>query len=295
LEKALGAVANADVLIEGFRPGVMERLGLGPESVLTINPRIIYGRVTGWGQEGPLARTAGHDINYLALTGALAAIGRPGEPAVPPLNLLGDFGSGSMFLAFGIVAALFERERSGHGQVVDAAIIDGVSSFMTMFTGQLASGHLSLDRSENILGGAAPFYRCFICADGKEVAVGAIEPQFFAIVCDKMGAPGFVSQAREAWERSTAWFEKAFASHPRDYWWKLFEGTDGCVTPVLTVEEALAHPHNEARNTYMTYNANLQAAPSPRFSRSKCSIQQDGKAEKMLQRWSRPTAMATRL
>src|SRR4249920_3878913 len=176
-----------DVVIEGNRPGVMERLGLGPEPMMQRNPRLIYGRMTGWGQTGPLAQSAGHDINYIALTGALAAIGRTGEPAQAPLNLVGDFGGGSMFLAFGIAAALWEREKAGKGQVIDASIVDGVASLMTFFAGLVPSGAISLARDKNLLGGAAPFYRCYVCADGKEISVGAIEPKFYTELLDRIG------------------------------------------------------------------------------------------------------------
>jgi alpha-methylacyl-CoA racemase len=178
-DRSLLIIDKADVLIEGNRPGVLERLGLGPDTALARNPRLVYGRMTGWGQDGPLARAAGHDINYIALTGALAAIGRPGEPSVPPLNLVGDFGGGSMFLALGILAALWERGTSGEGQVVDAAIVDGVCSLMSMFSGFVSSGTISMDRRLNPLGGAAPFYRCYTCKDGREISVGAIEPHFY--------------------------------------------------------------------------------------------------------------------
>ena len=280
---AIEAVAHADILIEGLRPGVMERLGLGPDEMLKRNPRLIYGRMTGWGQEGPLARAAGHDITYIALTGALAAIGKPGEPAAPPLNLVGDFGGGSMFLAFGILSALYERERSGRGQVVDAAIIDGVSSMMTMFAGLLPSRRISLERDENLLGGAAPFYRTYLCQDGKEIAIGALEPQFFAIVREKLNAPDFVTQAREDWDKSRAWFAETFASQPRDHWAQLFEGTDACVGPVLTMDEIAAHPHHAARGSFL--DDAPAAAPAPRFSRTPGAVQDSRDGAALLAAW----------
>ncbi|WP_294211820.1 CaiB/BaiF CoA-transferase family protein [uncultured Sphingomonas sp.] len=263
--QAIAAVAQADILIEGYRPGVMERLGLGPEPMLACNPRLIYGRVTGWGQEGPLAKIAGHDITYLALTGALAAMGRQGEPAMPPLNLLGDFGGGSMLLVVGVLAALYERERSGRGRVIDAAIIDGVMSFMTMFAGSAATGQLSQDRANNILGGAAPFYRCYRCKDGREVAVGALEPAFFAVLCERLRAPPFITQERADWSRTAAWLEATFASEPRAHWERVFEGTDACVSPVLTWDEVPNHPHHVGRKSFHSRDHLKQPVAIPRF------------------------------
>ncbi|NWK96285.1 carnitine dehydratase [Sphingobium lactosutens] len=275
----------ADVVIEGLRPGVMERLGLGPEQLLARNPRLIYGRMTGWGQDGPLARTAGHDITYLAMTGALAAIGRPGEPAVAPLNMLGDFGGGSLFLVFGIMLALWERERSGQGQVVDAAILDGVTSMMSMFTGFVQTHLISLDRAENFLSGAAPYYRCYLCADGREVAVGAIEPQFWRILCQRLEAPAFVSQDRSAWTATTAWLEATFASRTAAHWTALFEGSDACVVPVLTLEEARRHPHNVARRSMTEVAGLLQPQAAPRLTRTPGRISEACSSEAMLARW----------
>ena len=284
----LDAAARADVLIEGFRPGVMERLGLGPDELLALNRRLIYGRMTGWGQTGPWAHAAGHDINYIALTGALAAIGNPGEPAAVPLNLIGDFGGGSMFLAFGIVAALWEREKSGQGQVVDAAIVDGVSSLMTMFAGLLPAGRISLNRSENLLGGAAPFYRCYLCRDGGEMSVGPIEPKFFAEMLTKLGLEEYLSdqQIPERWVALAVALQRTFLTEDQAYWTALFDGSDACVAPVLTLAAAPHHRHLQARGTFVEKGGLLQAAPAPRFSRTPGNIQNSHEAQDMLARWT---------
>ncbi|WP_068086771.1 CaiB/BaiF CoA transferase family protein [Novosphingobium rosa] len=285
---AAHAVAHADVLIEGMRPGVMERLGLGPDVLCAANPRLIYGRMTGWGQEGPWARLAGHDITYIALSGALAAMGKPGEPAAVPLNLVGDFGGGSMFLIAGILAALWERERSGQGQVVDAAIIDGVASLMTMFTGLEPSGRISLERARNLLGGAAPFYRCYLCSDGQEVAVGPLEPPFFAAMMRLLGLEEMIAahydEAR--WGDLTGALAGTFASQPQAHWVRLFEGSDACVAPVLTAREAPHHPHHVARQSFVEHDGLLQAAPAPRFSRTAGAIRASGDGEAMLRGWA---------
>ena len=286
----LDAAEHADVVIEGFRPGVMERLGLGPDELLARNPRLIYGRMTGWGQTGPLAQTAGHDINYIALTGALAAMGKPGEPAAVPLNLVGDFGGGSMFLAVGVLAALWERERSGKGQVVDAAIVDGVSSLMTMFAGLLPAGRISLERDKNFLGGAAPFYRCYRCADGRELAVGSLEEKFFETMMDRLGLSQYASlrDRTEDWNELRDLLERTFASRDQAHWIKLFAGSDACVAPVLTLEEAMEDPHLKARQTYVEHAGLLQAAPAPRFSRTPGAIRGSSKAAAMLEKWRHP-------
>jgi alpha-methylacyl-CoA racemase len=283
----LDATRHADVLIEGFRPGVMERLGLGPDELLAGNPRLIYGRMTGWGQTGPLAPTAGHDIDYIALTGALAAMGKSGEPAAVPLNLVGDFGGGSMLLATGILAALWERERSGKGQVVDAAIVDGVSSLMTMFAGLLHTGRISLDRDKNILGGAAPFYRCYRCADGRELAVGCLEQKFFGTLLGKLGLSQYAScrDRSETWSGLREVLEQTFASRDRAHWIELFAGSDACVAPVLDLEEAMEHPHLTARRTYVEHAGLRQAAPAPRFSRTPGAIRASSEAGAMLEEW----------
>jgi alpha-methylacyl-CoA racemase len=286
--RAIEAMRLADVAVEGFRPGVMERLGLGPEEMLALNPRLIYGRVTGWGQTGALAKTAGHDINFIALSGALRAItGCDGQP-VAPLNLVGDFGGGSLYLALGIVAALWERERSGQGQVVDAAIIDGVASMMTTVAGLAAAGRNALEPEQNILGGRAPFYRCYECADGKYLSVGPIEPAFYAQLLEKIGAS---AQAAEAWSDRAAWPEQTrviaqlLRTKTRDQWCEILEGSDACFAPVLTYAESLQHPHLAARATYVDVAGVKQAAPAPRFSRTPGTIQATGDGNDLLDQW----------
>ena len=282
------AAEKADVIIEGFRPGVMERLGLGPEILLEINPRLIYGRITGWGQSGPLAQRAGHDINYIALTGALAAMAGRNKLPKPPLNLIGDFGGGSLFLAFGIMAALFERTISGKGQVVDGAIVDGVTSMMTMFTGLLPAQRISLEPDVNILAGAAPFYRCYACADGKAIAIGAIEPHFYKALLSKIGAPDdlFVKQMSVAdWKRQSKLLATLFLTRSRDEWCQLLDESDACVAPVLTVEEAPNHPQMQARDTFVVQDNLCQAAPAPRFSRTPGRIQDRAEGASCLRKW----------
>lgn len=267
----LDAAAKADVLIEGLRPGVMERLGLGPDELLKANPRLVYARMTGWGQDGPLAHAAGHDINYIAVTGALDAIGKAGEPAVPPQNLVGDFGGGSMFCAFGIMAALYERERSGKGQVVDAAIVDGVTSLMSFFLGLPNSAVRSTERGKGLLGGAAHFYRCFECSDGKEVSVGAIEPQFYAELLARSGAPAQLADGQmdpANWESYAEKMAALFKTRTRDEWCELLEGTDACFAPVVPLEEAREHKHMNARGAYVEHDGTWHTAPAPRFSRT---------------------------
>lgn len=268
---ALDLVRGADALIEGFRPGAMERLGLGPDACLKANPKLVYGRITGWGQDGPLAHSAGHDLNYIALSGALAAIGRKGEAPTIPLNLIGDFGGGGMLLAYGIMAALFEANRSGRGQVVDAAMTDGSATLMGAFYGLLAQGRWRNARESNMLDGACPYYDTYECADGKYVAVGALEPQFFALLLQGLGldAERFADRTDPArWPAIKAEFAAIFRQHPRDHWAKVFEGTDACVAPVLDLEEAPRHPHNAARGTFLARGGAMQPAPSPRFSRT---------------------------
>lgn len=278
VEAVLRLVETADLLIEGFRPGVMERNGLGPEVCLERNPRLIYGRMTGWGQEGPLAQTAGHDINYLALSGALSAIGRADGGPVPPLNLVGDYGGGSMFLLLGLLAALVERQQSGRGQVVDAAITDGVAALMANQYGFAALGLVDAQRQNNILDGGAHYYDTYECSDGKWISIGAIEPQFYTLLLDRLGIPldeaGLEAHYdRERWPELKARLAGLFRRRSRDEWCALLEGTDACFAPVLDMDEAVAHPHNRARGSYVERDGVVQPAPAPRFSRTPGSIQ----------------------
>jgi len=270
-DRILELIEHADVLVEGFRPGVTERLGLGPDECLSVNPRLIYGRMTGWGQSGPFADRAGHDINYISLTGVLDNIGRAGDRPVPPLNLVGDFGGGSMFLVFGVLAALWEREVSGRGQVVDAAMVDGAGVLAQMMWSMRGNGTWATGRGENLLDGSYPFYDTYVCADGKHVAVGAIEPQFYAeliegLQLDPGRLPGQWERTR--WTALRAEFEIAFKSRTRDEWARVFATTDACVTPVLTYDEALEHPHMVARTTFGAVDGVDQPMPAPRFSRT---------------------------
>lgn len=263
---------SADVLIEGFRPGVMERLGIGPDSCLAANPALVYGRMTGWGQEGPLASSAGHDINYLSLTGALHAMGEAGRPPVPPLNLVADYGGGAMFLVAGVLAALFERSRSGKGQVVDAAMVDGVPAMMGLIHTMIGNGGWTKLRGDNLLDGGAPFYRCYATSDGKYVSVGALEPQFFAELVEKTGLDRKWLKDRmdkSKWSELAGLFETTFASRTRDEWVAVFEGSDACFAPILDWEEATCHPHMDARGVFFAAGGVNQASPAPRFSRSR--------------------------
>ncbi|MFM1987145.1 MAG: hypothetical protein RJA99_102 [Pseudomonadota bacterium] len=276
VEAACRLADRADALVEGFRPGVMERLGLGPDVLLARNPRLVYGRMTGWGQDGPLAPRAGHDIDYIALTGALHAIGRAGEAPVPPLNLVGDFGGGGMLLAFGIACGLVEAQRSGRGQVVDAAMVDGASSLATMFHGMMAAGRWDgTARGVNALDGGAPWYDTYETRDGRHVAVGAIEPQFYALLLKGLGLEGGSLPAqhdRSGWPVLRARFAEVFRTRTRDEWAAVFEGVDACVAPVLDFTEARAHPHNVARGTFVEVAGLAQPAPAPRFSRTPGAI-----------------------
>ena len=271
VERVLGFVDRSDVLIEGFRPGVMERLGLGPERCLERNESLIYGRMTGWGQYGPLAKAAGHDLNYIALSGALHAMGRPADPPAPPLNLVGDFGGGAMLLAVGLLAALFERNISGRGQVIDAAMTDGSALLATMFYGLKGAGHWTNQRGENLLDGGAYFYDTYACADGKYVAIGAIEPQFHAELLRRCGLEdeAFDDQMdRARWPLLKMRLADVFRIHARDEWCAILEGTDVCFAPVLDWDEAPEHPHNRARETFVSVDGIVQPAPAPRFSRT---------------------------
>jgi alpha-methylacyl-CoA racemase len=267
----LDLVAHADVLLEGLRPGVAERLGLGPRECLARNPVLVYGRVTGWGQEGPLAEAVGHDINYLSLTGALHAIGRAGERPVPPLNLISDFGGGSMLVVTGVLAALWERSRSGRGQVVDAAMVDGVGALLHMVWSLRGAGFWADERGVNLLDGAAPFYDTYECADGRYVAVGALEPQFYVHLLRGLGLDGAELPGRDDpanWPVLRARFAEIFATRTRDEWARVFDGTDACVTPVLRFDEVARHPHAAARGAIIDVDGVTQAAPAPRFSRT---------------------------
>lgn len=277
VETVLRLAEQADGLLEGFRPGVMERLGLSPQTCLERNPRLVYGRMTGWGQYGPMAHAAGHDLNYIALTGALHGIGRKGEPPVPPLNLVGDYGGGAMMLAFGMVCALLEAQRSGQGQVVDAAMTDGAALLMAMFYGMKAGGMWRNERGANMLDGAAHFYDTYECKDGKYVAIGSIEPKFYALLLEKTGLkedPEFKSQMNmKKWPELKEKLAAVFRSKTREQWCELMEGTDVCFAPVLDMDEAPTHPHNQARETFIEYNGVVQPAPAPRFSRTVSEIQ----------------------
>ncbi|MCC2956648.1 CoA transferase [Massilia sp. IC2-477] len=268
---ALRLIEQADVLLEGFRPGVMERLGLGPDDCLERNPKLVYGRVTGWGQTGPLAQAAGHDINYVALSGMLHAMGRADSPPPPPLNLVGDFGGGGMMLAFGVLCAVLEARSSGQGQVVDAAMTDGAALLGSMMYGLRASKAWSDKREGNLLDGGAPFYDTYACQDGKFISIGAIEPQFFATLLKLTGQtdPVFTKRwSKSHWPELKERFAALFATRTRDEWCRLLEGTEVCFAPVLDLEEAPRHPHNAARRTFVDIDGVTQPAPAPRFSRS---------------------------
>jgi alpha-methylacyl-CoA racemase len=270
---ALELIAQSDAVIEGFRPGVMERLGLGPEICLAANPRLVFGRITGWGQRGPLSDTAGHDINYIAISGALHAIGTREAP-LPPLNLIGDFGGGAMMLAFGVMCALWESQRSGRGQVVDAAMTDGAAALMAMMYGFLANGTWRDARGSNLLDGGAPFYGIYPCADGKFVGVGALEPQFFEAFVSGLGLDAHALGDRwkpQNWSTWRAAIAAAFRTRPRDEWAQAFADSDACVTPVMSLEEAPLHPHNVARETFAPGPGGPQPAPAPRFSRTQAA------------------------
>lgn len=287
--RALEIMRYADVVIEGNRPGVMERLGLGPAEALAANPRLVYGRVTGWGQDGPLALRAGHDLSYLAITGALHAFARRGELPVPPMNLVADFGGGSMFLMTGILAALWERERSGRGQVVDAAMIDGVATLFAGATGHVATGALSLQRGDNFLAGASNYYRVYSCKDGKEFAVAAVEPQFYAALLEGIGAPPeWVEDQYDpaVWEDRAAAMAEIFLTKTRDEWTAILEDRDACAAPVLEFQEVGSHRQVAARGGYSPHDGIVQQAPAPRFSRTPGAIAPRESGEAMLERWA---------
>ena len=277
VEALLSLVEQADILMEGFRPGVTERLGIGPDECLARNPKLVYGRMTGWGQEGPYAQAAGHDINYIALAGALDPIGRRGEAPVPPLNLVGDFGGGGMFLAFGMVCALLEAQRSGQGQVVDAAMVDGSAILTTMFHAFRAMGIWNDERGTNLLDTGAHFYDVYETSDGKYVSIGSIEPQFYAELLTLSGLgddPELPHQHdREQWPALKDRLAEIFRTKTRDEWCEIMEHTDVCFAPVLSLGEAPSHPHNVERGTFVEENGVVQPAPAPRFSRTKAEIQ----------------------
>ncbi|MEP7351549.1 MAG: CaiB/BaiF CoA-transferase family protein [Sphingorhabdus sp.] len=286
--RALEIVRHADVLIEGNRPGVMERLGLGPDEAMAANPRLIYARMTGWGQDGPLAQRAGHDLSYLAITGALHAFARPDELPVPPMNLVADFGGGSMFLVVGVLAALYEGERSGLGQVVDAAIIDGVAALLAGAAGHVAAGGLSLERGKNLLVGASNYYRAYLCKDGGEIAVAAIEPQSFRALVERIGAPlEWLENQHDplTWPERSAVMASIFLTRTRDEWTAILEDCDACSAPVLEFEEAHSHRQIAARSGYVSHAGIMQQAPAPRFSRTPGAIGPDEPGEVMLKRW----------
>ncbi|MFM2113140.1 MAG: alpha-methylacyl-CoA racemase [Actinomycetota bacterium] len=271
VEALLTLVEGADAIIEGFRPGVMERLGVGPDQCLARNPKLVFGRMTGWGQEGPYANSAGHDINYIALAGALAHFGRAGEPPTPPLNMVGDFGGGGMFLAFGVVCALLESQRSGKGQVVDAAMVDGSAVLMSMFWAFKNIGMFDESaRGTNLLDTGAHFYDVFECADGEWVSIGSIEPQFYALLLEKTGvSTEFAAQMdRSKWPQLKEKLAAVFRTKTRAQWNEIMEGTDVCYAPVLRMSEAAQHPHNVARNTFVEVAGITQPAPAPRYSRT---------------------------
>ena len=268
VEAALSLIARSDALIEGFRPGVMERLGLGPDVALARNPGLTYGRMTGWGQDGPLAPRAGHDINYIALAGVLNAFGRKGEAPVPPLNLVGDFGGGGMLLGFGVVCALLEARRSGRGQVVDAAMVEGASLLAAMFSGFLATKSWSEERGVNILDTGAPWYNVYQTKDGKYVSIGAIESRFYQELLDRTQLNDLGQHDRSRWPEMKKIFAEKFNTRTRDEWCKVFEGSDACFAPVLSFTEAQRDPHNLARKAFIEQSGIKQPAPAPRYSRT---------------------------
>lgn len=289
-ERVLHLVSTADGLIEGFRPGVMERLGLGPAICAARNPRLVYGRVTGWGQTGPKAGEVGHDINYLALSGALHPIGDPDRPPRPPLNLIGDYGGGAMMLVTGVLAGVIEARRTGTGRVVDAAMTDGSALLMSLFHALRARGLWTDERGANLLDGGAPFYRCYTCRDGRYVAVGALEPQFYVALLTGLGLTTEEAPQYDitAWPSLHARLETVFATRDRDDWAARFEGSDACVTPVLSLDEAPNHPHNVARNTFSALRL-PQPAPAPRFAGSPAVATPEGDCMSLaaaLERWA---------
>ena len=276
VETTLRLIEQADVVLEGFRPGVMERLGLGPEECLSVNPRLIFGRMTGWGQTGPLSQAAGHDINYISIAGALGAMGYADRPPAPPLNLVGDFGGGAMYLLTGILAALVERATSGQGQIIDAAMTDGTASLLSPFFGLMAMNMWTTDRFSNRLDGGAFYYGSYECSDGKYISIGSLEPQFYALLLEKaeITDPEFQEQLDEAaWPAKREKLNQLFKTKTRQQWCDIMEGTDVCFAPVLDLKEAPIHPHNIDRKTFVELEGVVQPAPAPRFSRTQGEIQ----------------------
>ena len=271
INAALRLLARADVLVEGFRPGVMEKLGLGPEPCLALNPRLVYGRMTGFGQSGPLSAAAGHDLNYIALTGVLHAIGPADGAPVPPLNLVGDYGGGALYLAFGVLAALFERQRSGQGQVVDAAMVDGAASLASVFFGLQAAGQWGAPRGANLLDGGAPFYAAYETADGRHISLAALEPKFFALLVQALELDNrYLARQydQSLWPELRGQIAHAVRQHTREEWCRRLEGSDVCFAPVLSFEEAPQHAHAMAREAFVTVDGVVQPAPAPRFGRT---------------------------
>ena len=276
VETTLRLIEQADVVLEGFRPGVMERLGLGPEKCLSVNPRLIFGRMTGWGQTGPLSQAAGHDINYISIAGALGAMGYADRPPAPPLNLVGDFGGGAMYLLTGILAALVERATSEQGQIIDAAMSDGTASLLSPFFGLMAMNMWTTDRFSNRLDGGAFYYGSYECSDGRYISIGSLEPQFYALLLEKaeITGPEFQEQLDEAaWPAKREKLTQLFKTKTRQQWCDIMEGTDVCFAPVLDLKEAPNHPHNIDRKTFVELDGIVQPAPAPRFSRTQGEIQ----------------------
>ena len=293
IDIAQNLIRKCDVVIEGFRPGVMERLGIGPEICLEQNPKLVYGRMTGWGQHGKLSQAAGHDINYISLAGALGSMGYPDRPPTPPLNLIGDFGGGAMYLLSGVLAALLERQSSGKGQVIDAAMTDGTASLLSGFYGMMAMGMWTTERYKNRLDGGAFYYGSYECSDGKYISLGSLEPQFYALLLEHCGVEdkAFDEQLdQEAWPLKRHKMEAIFKTKSREQWCEILEGTDVCFAPVLNLEEAPAHPHNKERNTFVNFDGVTQPAPAPRFSRTQGTIQSSTSligenSEEILKEW----------
>ena len=293
VDVAMRLINKCDAVIEGFRPGVMERLGLGPEVCLNQNPKLVYGRMTGWGHQGKLSQAAGHDINYISLAGALGSMGYPDRPPTPPLNLIGDFGGGAMYLLSGVLAALLERHSSGKGQVIDAAMTDGTASLLSGFYGMMAMGMWTTDRYKNRLDGGAFYYGSYECADGKHISLGSLEPQFYALLLEKCGIEdeSFDEQLdQEAWPLKRQKMEAIFKTKTRNQWCEILEGTDVCFAPVLDLEEAPDHPHNKERETFVNFEGITQPAPAPRFSRTQGTIQSSANltgenSEEILEKW----------